>query len=107
MYYHNRGNQQFYGTGCSLFGCMIALIILSFIVRGRLYLFFRYLWLIILLGVIVWVFRKFKGNGQNSSTYKNDSQSSGQDWHRDFENRENTSYHNIDREFEEVDDEDD
>ncbi len=105
MYFNNRGNYRVYGPGCSMFGCMIALIILSFIIRGSMYLFFRYFWLIVVLGLIIWVFRKFNGNQSSSSNTSKDTKTSN--WSRDFENNSNTSYHNIDREFEEVDEEED
>lgn len=108
MYYNNRGNQQFYGTGCSLFGCLFALIIGSFVLQGSLYLFFRYFWVILLLGIIIWAFRRFTGNDEPNTDTRNDERfSQKQDWHRDFENRKNTSYHNVDRDFEEVEEEED
>lgn len=108
MYFNNRGNYRVYGPGCSLFGCMIALFIISFVIRGSLYFFFRYFWLIIVLGLIIWVFRKFnekKSPGPTASNKKSTNNKSS--WNRDFENDSNTSYHNMEREFEEVDEDDD
>ncbi len=106
MNYNNRGNQQIYGTGCSLVGCIVGLLILGFIIRGSIFFFFRYFWLILILGIVVWVFRKFVHTGNDSNTSRDQRERRGQDWHRDFENRQNTAYHNIDRDFEEVDEED-
>lgn len=108
MNYNNRGNQQIYGTGCSLFGCLIALLIFGFIVRGSIFFFFRYFWLIIVLGVVIWVFRKFiHSNNDNSNSSNNQQGRRRQDWHRDFENRRDTGYDNFDRDFEEVDEDED
>ena len=108
MYVNNRGNFRVYGPGCSLFGCLIGLIIFSLIIRGSLYFFFRYFWLIIVLGLVIWAFRKLSNkNDKRSANHKKNTNGSKSDWHRDFENRTNTSYHNIDREFEEVDDDSD
>lgn len=107
MYFNNRGNYRVYGPGCSMFGCMIALIIMSFVIRGSMYFFFRYFWLIVVLGLIIWVFRKFNvEKPTDSTTSNNKSNKEKSDWSRDFENNSNTSYHNVEREFEEVDEED-
>ena len=106
MNYNNRENQQIYGTGCSLLGCIVGLLILGFIIRGSLFFFFRYFWLILILGIVVWVFRKFIQTDNRSNVSRNQRERRGQDWHRDFESRQNTAYHNIDRNFEEVDEED-
>lgn len=108
MNYNNRGNQRIYGTGCSLFGCLIVLLFLGFVVRGSLFFFFRYFWLILVLGVVVWVFRKFvHSDNSDADASRNQQENSKQNWQRDFENRKNTGYHNIERDFEEVDQEDD
>lgn len=108
MYFNNRNNSRYYGYGCSFFSLMIGMMVLSLIIRGSLIFFFRYFWLILALGAVVWIFRKFIHKDENTP---NDSGSghSGHhnDWGRDFENRKNTSYHNFDREFEEVDEDDD
>lgn len=107
MYFNNRGNYRVYGPGCSMFGCMIALIIMSFIIRGSMVFFFRYFWLIVVLGLIIWVFRKFNTNNSSDSTSTNiQNTTKKSDWSRDFEKNSNTSYHNVEREFEEVDDND-
>lgn len=107
MYFNNRGNYRVIGPGCSLFGCAIALIIMSFVIRGSMYFFFRYFWLIVVLGLIIWVFRKFNGK-KSTGSYTNNTEGTNKkpDWSRDFENNSNTSYHNVDRQFEEVDEDD-
>lgn len=108
MFYRNRGGPIFYNTGCSTFGCLAVFFIFSFLVGGGLVLFFRYFWLILLLGIIVWLFRKFTGQNENSSSRPTGNhQQRRQNWHRDFENKKETSYDNINREFEEIDDEED
>lgn len=106
MYFNNRNNPRVYGYGCSFFGCLLSLMILFFVIQGRFYILFKYFWLIILLGIVVWVFRKLirSNNNRNSN---NKTQNSKKEWHRDFEDRKNTSYHNFDRDFEEVDNEED
>ena len=104
MYFNNNNNRPGnFGFGCSFLGFFIGLMILSLIIRGSFYLFFKYFLMIVLLAIVVWVFRRFigKNNNSNQSDYKNGD--SRKDWHRDFENRKNTSYHNFDRDFEEVD----
>ena len=64
---------------------------------------FEYFWLIIVLGLVVWVFRKFfKPEDKKPESTEQQKKS----WDRNFENRKDTSYHNYEREFEEVDDED-
>lgn len=104
MYFNNNNRPGTFGFGCSFLGLFIGLMILSLIIRGSFYIFFKYFWMIVLLAIVVWVFRRFirKGNNGNRSSYKKFV--SKNDWHRDFENRKNTSYHNFDRDFEEVDD---
>lgn len=80
---------------------------MSFVIRGSMYFFFRYFWLIIVLGLIIWVFRKFNGNNSpDSTTNKTQKTNKKSDWNRDFENNSNTSYHNVERQFEEVDEDD-
>lgn len=106
MYFNNRNNPRVYGYGCSFLGCLISFMVLFFIIQGSFYLLFKYFWMIILLGIIVWVFRKFVGPN-NKSNSNSPTQNSKKEWHRDFENRKNTSYHNFDRDFEEVDNEED
>ena len=108
MYYNNNNNRP--GTfrfGCSFLGLLIGLMILSFIIRGSLYIFFKYFWMIVLLAIVVWIFRRFIVNNDNGKQSRYKNVDSTKDWHRDFDNRKNTSYHNIDRDFEEVDEEED
>ncbi|HLR89229.1 MAG TPA: hypothetical protein VK042_05840 [Atopostipes sp.] len=102
MYFNNRNNPRVYGYGCSFLGCFIGLMFLFFIIQGSFYIFFEYFWLIILLSLIIWVFRKFI-RPNNKRNPNNKTRNQKQDWHRDFESRDNTSYHNFDRDFEEVD----
>lgn len=102
MYFNYRGNRQVYGRGCSVFGCVLGLFLLISLIQGGLYLFFRYFWVIVLLSIVIWIFRKFTNN-KNKSREQNTNRTQNQDWHRDFEQRENTSYHNLDRDFEEID----
>lgn len=103
MYFNNRGNRQYYGSGCSIFGCILGFFLLISVIQGGLYLFFRYFWVILLLGLVIWFFRQW--TNKSSQSRKNNT-TKQKDWHRDYENRKNTSYHNIDREFEEIDEED-
>lgn len=105
MYFNYRGNRQVYGPGCSVFGCILGLFLIFSIIQGGLYLFFRYFWVIVLLSLAIWFFRTWTNNKNNTKGKEKDNRDK-QDWHRDFENRKDTSYHNLDRDFEEVDDED-
>lgn len=103
MNYNNRNNPRIYYSGCSLFGCISALFIFSILIRGSFYLLFEYFWLIIVLGLVVWAFRKFfKPEREKPDNTEQQKKS----WDRNFENRKDTSYHNFEREFEEVDEED-
>lgn len=102
MYFNHRNNPRMYGSGCSIFGCFLGFFVLMFLIQGSFYLLFEYFWLFILLGIIIWVFRKFTHN-QNKRDSDRTSSSKKSDWNRDFENRKTTSYHNIERDFEEVD----
>lgn len=103
MYFNNRNNQQVYGYGCSFAGCLLFLILASFLIRGSLFIFFRYFWVILLIGVIVWIFRNVVHSDGNSN--EEDQTGKRSNWQRDFENRNDTGYHNVDRDFEEVDEE--
>lgn len=101
MNFNNRNKQLIYGYGCSMLGLFLGLTIISLIIRGSLIFLFRYFWLILILGAVVWVFRKYIIKDNSQTTRSNDKNN----WQRDFENRENTSYDNIKRDFEEIDDE--
>lgn len=105
MYFNNRNHQTGFSMGCSIFGCLAMLLLASLIVRGSLYFFFRYFWLILVLGAIVWVFRRFVHTDDNS--HEQDESPKRPNWNRDFENRSDSGYHNIERDFEEIDEEDD
>jgi len=102
MYFNQRNNSRMYGNGCSTLGCIAGFFLLMLLIQGSFYLLFEYFWFIILLGIIVWIFRKFtkNRNKENPSSHSSDNKSN---WSRDFESRKNTSYHNIERDFEEVD----
>ena len=55
-----------------------------------------------------WVFRNFVNSDKNGSNASRDQQGRRrQNWQRDFENKNDTGYHNTDRNFEEVDEEED
>ena len=105
MNFNNKDQPRIYVSGCSFLGCILAFVLFNFIIQGSLYLVFEYFWLFLVLGVVVFVFRRLfkskKGNRANTEEEKKKT-----DWHRDFENRDSTSYHNFEREFEEVDEED-
>lgn len=104
MNYNNRGNRQIYSTGCSFFGCLIAIFFFGFILQGSIFFFFRYFWLIVALGVIVWIFRKFvRSDDENDDTDQYQGRRQKRNWSRDFEDHEDTGYDNYDRDFEEVD----
>lgn len=107
MNFNNRGNQQIYGANCSIFGCLFTVIIASFLIRGGISFLIRNFWLILVLGLVVWVFRKFIQPGDsNSSSSKNEGQTRRTNWNRNFESKQDTAYHNEERDFEEVDEED-
>jgi predicted lipid-binding transport protein (Tim44 family) len=107
MNYNNRGNRQIYGTGCSFFGCLIAILFFGFILRGSIFFFFRYFWLILIIGVVIWGFRKFvQSDDDNDRQNQQQNNRQSRNWSRDFENRQDTGYDNFDRDFEEVDEED-
>lgn len=106
MNYNNRGYSSFDRSGCSIFGLLATMIIIGLVIRGGMYFLFKNFWLIVVLGVVIWAFRKFV-NPTNKSSNNTKSQGNRQNWNRDYENRKDTAYHNVDRDFEEVDDDDD
>ena len=71
MYYNNNNNRPgTFGFGCSFLGLLIGLMILSFIIRGSLYIFFKYFWMIVLLA-IVWILKIYMNNDNGKqSRYK-------------------------------------
>lgn len=72
---------------------------------GGLFFILRYLGLIIALAFVVWIFRKFFKMTNEES--KSRDQTKRGSWSRDFEQKKETPYDNIEREFEEVDDDKD
>lgn len=106
MFFNNQNRPQTSVYGCSSTSVFIVLILLALMVFGGLFFFFRYFGLIIALGVIVWLFRKFvKKDNKDSGRRKKNKRFKKTSWSRDFEDKKNSSYDNIEREFEEVDDE--
>lgn len=103
MYYNNQNRPKTSVYGCSSTTLMISLFILFLVVSGGLFFIFRYFSLIIVLGIVVWFFRKFimKDDTQGQSPEEPKSTN----WSRDYEKNQDTAYDNIEREFEEVDDE--
>lgn len=105
MYFNNRNRTQTSVYGCSSTSLVIGLIIVALMIFGGLFFIFRYLGLIIALGLVVWIFRKFFGKDKKDSPTKNESTGPRmKSWSRDYEKEEDTSYDNLEREFEEVDD---
>ncbi len=105
MYFDNRNRPQTSVYGCSSSSLMLGLVLLFFVMGGSLFLVFRYLGLIIALGIVVWLFRKIVNkNETNYSEPKAGKRPKSGSWSRDFEQKENTSYDNLERDFEEVDD---
>lgn len=105
MYFNNRNRRETSVYGCSSTSLIIGLIIVALIIFGSLFFVFRYLGLIIALGLVVWIFRKVFGKNKMKSSTKTESEERDtKSWSRDFEKKENTSYDNFEREFEEVDD---
>lgn len=107
MFYRNRGGPVFYTTGCSTIGCLLLFFIFSLVIGRGIVFFFRYFWLIVLLGLVVWLFRRFTGSTTNDTTNQTGhTRQTKQDWRRDSEKRSDAGYDNVSREFEEVDEED-
>ncbi|MDN6195518.1 MAG: DUF4834 family protein [Atopostipes suicloacalis] len=105
MYFNQRNRPQTSVYGCSSTSLFITLAIVTLMIFGGLFFIFRYLGLIIALGIVVWLFRKFFGKNKKDSSKKNQNKSQyNKSWSKDYEKKENSSYDNIDREFEEVDD---
>lgn len=104
MYFNNRNRPQASVYGCSSTGFIIVLIIALLMIFGGLFFILRYLGLIIALGLIVWLFRKFfKRDSNHSSANDQQTRSKTRTWSRDFERKEHSSYDNLEREFEEID----
>ena len=107
MFYRNRGGPVFYSTGCSTIGCLLLFFVFSMLIGQGIVFFFRYFWLIVLLGLVVWLFRKFTGpNNGETSTRKDNTRQNNQTWQREKNQQPGSSYDNISRDFEEVEEED-
>lgn len=107
MNFNNRGNQRVYASSCSFLGCLFGMFIILSIIQGGLYFFYHYFWLIALISLVIWIFRIWNSKQSKPTDNNNRGARSSGKWSRDFENRKDTSYHNIDRDFEEVDEEED
>lgn len=81
---------------------MFTLILIALIFSGGLFFIFRYFSLILVLGVVIWFFRKFIMKDDQS---KSSGEPKTNNWSRDYEKNKDTAYDNIEREFEEVDEE--
>lgn len=103
MQFNNQNRPQTSVYGCSSNALLIGFVIIALLISGGLFFILRYFGLILALGIVIWLFRSFimKKNGKTKSP----NRSKTNNWGRDFENNKNTSYDNIEREFEEVDDE--
>ena len=107
MFYRNRGGPVFYTTGCSTIGCLLLFFVFSMFIGRGIVFFFRYFWLIVLLGLVVWAFRKFTGSNTDETTTRRDqTQQNKQTWRQESQQRPDSNYDNISRDFEEVDEED-
>lgn len=105
MDFKNQNRTQTSVYGCSSTSLFVFLAILSLMIFGGLFFILRYLGLIIALGLVIWIFRKaFRKDTANAQTKKQTTRTNN--WSRDFEKSEDTSYDNVEREFEEIDDED-
>ena len=103
MFYRNRGGPVFYSTGCSTIGCLLLFFVFSMLIGQGIVFFFRYFWLIVLLGLVVWLFRKFTGpNNGETSTRKDNTRQNNQTWQREKNQQPGSTYDNISRDFEEV-----
>lgn len=102
MQFNNQNRPQTSVYGCSSNTLLIGFIIMALLISGGLFFILRYFGLILALGIVIWFFRNFimeKHKKTKSTTNTKESR-----WGRNFENNQNTSYDNIEREFEEVDD---
>lgn len=102
MYYNNQNRPKTSVYGCSSTTLIFTLILIALIFSGGLFFIFRYFSLILVLGVVIWFFRKFIMKDDQS---KSSGETKTNSWSRDYEKNQDTAYDNIEREFEEVDDE--
>lgn len=102
MYYNNQNRPRTSVYGCSSTTLIFVLIIIVLLLSRGLVFILRNLPLILVLGLVIWFFRKFimKNGGQTKSS----GGSKSTNWSRDYESNQDTAYDNIEREFEEVDD---
>lgn len=103
MNFNQRGNPQFYTTGCSGFGCLIFLFLIISLIQGSLYFLFRYFGVIVLIGILIWIFRKWTSSDTRNKKSEKHTSTKSNNWNRDFEKTKDTAYHNVDRDFEEID----
>lgn len=107
MYFNKQNRPRTSVYGCSSTSLILLLVLGALMIFGGFFFIFRYLGLIIVLGLVIWLFRKFINRDKNqSSETKQQHKMKGNPWSRDFENEEESSYDNLEREFEEVDEED-
>lgn len=104
MYFNDRNRPQTSVYGCSSTGLAIGAMLLILMIFGGLFLVLRYLGLIIALGLVVWLFRKFLKKDTVDSSQSQTKGSETRSWSRDFERKENSPYDNEERDFEEIDD---
>lgn len=103
MHYNNRNRPRASVYGCSSTTLIIGLIILLITISGVLFFILRNFGLILALGIVIWFFRKFILQDRSDKNTPKDSRPKS--WSRNYEENKNTSYDNIEREFEEIDDE--
>lgn len=103
MDFNNQNRTQTSVYGCSSTSLFVFLAILSLLIFGGLFFVLRYFGLILALGLVIWIFRKVFGKNTRQAQTKKQAPGTN-NWSRDFEQSKDTSYDNIEREFEEVDD---
>ena len=103
MYFDNRNRPQTSVYGCSSTGLIIGAVILLLMVFGGFFLVLRYSGLIIALGVIVWLFRKFLNKDKVDSSQAHTNGPEPKNWSRNFEKEKNSPFDNEERDFEEID----
>lgn len=103
MYYNNQNRPKTSVSGCSPITLIFSLIILVLLLSNGLVFILRNLPLILVLAIVIWFFRKFIMRDENHP--KSSDRPKTNNWSRDYEKNQGTSYDNIEREFEEVDDE--
>lgn len=102
MYYNNQNRPKTAVYGCSPITLIFSLIMLVLLLSNGLVFILRNLPLILVLAIVIWFFRKFIMRDENDP--KSSDRPKTNNWSRDYEKNQDTSYDNIEREFEEVDD---